>query len=88
MILLDTWQQTALFDPTNPGQRTIESYTGLPGGYSSFYFNRVPNTASALNGIGEDIAKKLGGWALVAALLGGTAFVVYKMEKAFQKRNW
>jgi hypothetical protein len=88
MILLDTWQQTALFDPTNPGQRMIESYTGLPGGYSTFYFNRVPNTASALNGIAEDLGLKALGWVGIAALLGGTAFVVYKMEKAFQKRNW
>lgn len=62
MIRLDTWQQTTEFDPTNPGQRLIEQYTGLPGGYSTFYFNRVPNTAAALNGTlagGSSLTKPL-----------------------------
>jgi len=52
MYTLDTWQQSATFDPANPGQMVQEHYTGLPGGYSSFYFNKVPNTSS-LEGLAE-----------------------------------
>ncbi len=47
---ITTWEQTALFEPGNPNQRTHVRYTGVPGGYGSFYFNRVPTTAK-LQGI-------------------------------------
>lgn len=42
MLALDQWEQTGIFNPADPTQRKIESYVGLPGGYGSFYFNRVP----------------------------------------------
>lgn len=33
------WRQTGVYDATNPGQKVEIHYTGLPGGYSSFYWN-------------------------------------------------
>ncbi len=50
MYKLDRWQQTPNFDPSNPGQMIQEHYTGLPGGYSSFYYNKVP-TEATLQGV-------------------------------------
>ncbi len=49
MHLLKTYEQTAVFDPNNPNQVIREAYT--PGGFSSFYFNRIP-TESSLGGLG------------------------------------
>jgi branched-subunit amino acid ABC-type transport system permease component len=43
MHMLDTWEQTAVFNPADPTQKKIEKYAGIPGAYASFYFNRVPN---------------------------------------------
>ncbi len=42
MQMLDQWEQTATFNPTDPTQKKIEKYAGIPGAYASFYFNRVP----------------------------------------------
>ncbi len=43
MLSLDTWQQSATFNPADPTQKKIEKYVGIPGQYATFYFNRVPN---------------------------------------------
>lgn len=53
--MLTTWEQSAQFDPTNPDQKQLIYYTALPGGYSSFYYNKVPTTANllGLNGLGD-----------------------------------
>ena len=73
MYTLARWEQTGLYDPTNPGQLIGEHYTGLPGGYSSFYWNRIPSdaalagTLAAANGVSWGI--KLGaGIGLIAIL--------------------
>lgn len=42
MLMLDQWEQSAIYDPADPTQKKIETYVGLPGGYATFYFNRVP----------------------------------------------
>lgn len=52
MTNLTTWEQAAQFDPTNPLQKQYIYYTGLPGGYGSFYYNQVPTTAQ-LKGLGD-----------------------------------
>lgn len=49
MLALKTFQQTGVYDPNNPNQAIREAY--VPGGYSSFYFNRMPNESS-LQGLG------------------------------------
>jgi hypothetical protein len=46
MLMLDQWEQTAVFDPSDPTQKKIEKYAGVPGAYASFYFNRMPVTGS------------------------------------------
>lgn len=51
MQQLQTFEQTGMFDPTNPDQIVYERYVGIPGGYGSFYFNRVPTATQRLNGL-------------------------------------
>lgn len=50
--ILSQWEQAAQYDPMNPLQKTYVYYTGIPGGYGSFYYNQVPTTAQ-LNGLGD-----------------------------------
>ena len=50
--ILSQWEQAAQYDPMNPNQKTYVYYTGIPGGYGSFYYNRVPTTAT-LSGLGD-----------------------------------
>lgn len=50
--LLTTWEQTSQYDPLNPNQITQTYYAGIPGGYASFYYNKVP-TKSTLLGLGD-----------------------------------
>lgn len=42
MLMLDAWEQTAVYNPSDPTQKKIEKYAGVPGAYATFYFNRVP----------------------------------------------
>lgn len=42
-LMLDTWQQTAVYNPADPTQKKIETWAGIPGQMATFYFNRVPN---------------------------------------------
>jgi len=49
MHQLTQWQQTGTFDPYNPNQIIREprnTYPGQPGGYGSFFFNKVPTTVT------------------------------------------
>lgn len=46
--VITQWEQAAMFDPTNPNQIVHTRYTGIPGGYGSFYYNKVPTTATLL----------------------------------------
>jgi hypothetical protein len=48
---ISTYEQAALADPSNPNQREVQRYTQIPGGYSTFYYNRVPTTAQ-MSGVG------------------------------------
>jgi hypothetical protein len=70
MHSLATWEQSPIFDPTNPNQIVRETYVGIPGGYGSFYFNRAP-TESTLSGLGAGLTG-LPVWGQVA-ILGGLA---------------
>lgn len=51
MLTIENWEQSAVFDPTDPTQKKIEKYVGVPGGYGSFYFNRVPVNGALQGGI-------------------------------------
>ena len=50
--ILSTWEQSAQYDPLNPNQKTYVYYTGVPGGYGSFYYNRAPTTATLSGALG------------------------------------
>ena len=78
MHSLETWQQTAVFDPANPYQKKIEMYAGIPGQYASYYFNPVPTTSTLkgpnLLGLGtftDGFTTVLGVVAGVALIVGG-----------------
>lgn len=45
---LTMWEQSGQFDPTNPNQISRTRYTAIPGGYGTFYYNKVPSTAQLL----------------------------------------
>ena len=70
MLALKTFEQTGVFDPNNPTQVIKEAY--VPGGYASFYFNRVPN-ASSLSGLGNFATLSPAVQIGVVALVGGIA---------------
>lgn len=78
MLSLDTWQQTAVFNPADPTQKKIEKYVGIPGQYATFYFNRVPNPGTlkgpTLLGLGLPRLFSLGGLALYGAIAAGTYY--------------
>jgi hypothetical protein len=71
MHLLTTYEQTGIFDPTNPTQVIREAYT--PNGYQSFYFNRVA-PAGTLGGLGMGWST-MPGWAQVL-IVGAAATAV------------
>ena len=64
-LMLDTWQQTAAFNPADPTQKKIETWAGIPGQRASFYFNRVPNQGR-LMGVGDTPYRS--GYALLGRL--------------------
>jgi hypothetical protein len=50
--MLTMWQQDAFFDPTNPNQIQRTYYAQVPGRYASFYYSKIPSTAT-LQGLGD-----------------------------------
>ena len=49
MLMSRTWEQTAIYDPNDPTQRNRVVFSH-PVGWSSYYWNRVPD-AGVLNGL-------------------------------------
>lgn len=83
MLAIKTYQQTGLFDPYNPTQRKREVYTGIPGGYGSFYWNVQPNTATlgGLRGLGAFSFSALPTWqqvGIVGAVGAGLGYFAMK----------
>jgi len=76
MLSLDTWQQTATFNPADPTQKKIEKYVGIPGQYATFYFNRVPNpgTLKGVTPLGMPKLFSLPGLLLYSALAAGAYY--------------
>jgi len=79
MTNLTTWQQDAMFDPTNPDQKSYLYYSQIPGGYGSYYYSKVPTTAQ-LQGINWATwpvwaqALVVGGLGLAIGYFGKTKF--------------
>jgi hypothetical protein len=74
MQVLKTFEQTWQFKPGDPNQYQREAYVGVPGGYGSFYFDRVPNTATLGN------VRGLGFWSSIPSL--GQAAIVAVLATA------
>jgi len=72
MLTLKTYEQTGIFDPTNPTQRKREVYTGIPGGYGSFYWNVMPNEAQLKGLRGPGFWASIPAWGQ-ALIVGGIA---------------
>lgn len=70
--MISTWEQTGQYDPTNPNQRTYVQYAGIPGGYASYYYNRVPTTAKL-----QGLAAAMPNWMTVGLVVLGGAVVGY-----------
>lgn len=51
MFALTTYEQTGVFDPTNPNQRIREGYASDPGTWASYYWNKVDSGAQ-IKGLG------------------------------------
>lgn len=78
MHLLKQYEQTAVWDPTNPNQRSRTVYTNA--GYNTFYFNRQKPDGT-LNGLG-DFSTTFAAWpgwmqiGLVGAISAGAGYLL------------
>jgi hypothetical protein len=77
MLMTQTWEQTAIYNPNDPTQRTRRVWAN-PGGYASFYWNRVPD-AGVLKGLGTGFSTlpqvaQIGLVTLAAAVAGYAAY--------------
>lgn len=81
MLMLDQWEQTGVFNPTDPTQKKIESYSGVPGAYATYYFNRVPTTGQLRGPFTESIGRGAGllTGAFIASIAIGAA--LYGLRK-------
>lgn len=44
------YEQTGIRDPSNPNQQQYIQYAQIPGGYSTWYVNKIPSTATLSGG--------------------------------------
>jgi len=83
MHALATWEQSPTFDPYNPNQIVREAYTGIPGGYGSFYFDKVPTQSTlmgSLRGLGAGFSglPRWGQALIVGGLAAAAGFYGFK----------
>lgn len=87
--IISTWEQSAQFEPNNPNQISYQRYVGIPGGYGTFYYNKVPTTAQ-LQGLGTSSFASLPDWAQIGIVAGlglvGGYFATKKGYPWLQKR--
>lgn len=79
MLMTSTWEQTAVYNPNDPTQRNRIVWTN-PGGYASFYWNRVPD-AGVLNGLGAGFTSlpSVAQIGIVTAIAGIVGYAGYAM---------
>jgi hypothetical protein len=76
--VLTQWEQTGIYDPLNPNQKSYLYYTQVPGGYGSFYYNKVPASAKLQGALGA-LATSDALTALVVGAVGiGLGFLGYR----------
>lgn len=82
MQLLQTWDRTNTFDPTNPNQQPLQYYSPMAMGYRSAFWNEQPTTAKNLMGLGMSPTTfsvvRIG----IVAGLSVAAYFAYKKAKA------
>lgn len=85
MLISKTYQQTLDYDPNNPNQVIREVYA--PGGFTSYYFNRVPDAGSlqGLRGLGG--FSSLPQWGQIALVAGISVVVGYFGMAKFGKSH-
>lgn len=77
MLMLDQWEQTAVFQPNDPTQKKITKYAGIPGQYATFYFNRVPVQGELKGPFTSGISTGAGitiGLVLASVVIGGVGY--------------
>lgn len=85
MLAVKGWEQTAIYDPTNPNQRIREITIGWPMPAASYYWNPVAN-AGQLQGLRGGLGLSWAttpGWAQTAIVAGVAGLVGY-----FSMRKW
>jgi hypothetical protein len=90
MLMAEQWQQSGVFNPTDPTQKKIERYFGVPGAYGTIYYNRVPVTGTLkgpfTSAIGQGAGLLLGAFlaslGIGAALWGLRKTGIVKMRLA------
>jgi hypothetical protein len=85
MLELTRWRQSPVFDITNPGQMIQEHYTGLPGGYSSYYFDRIPTESHSLQGLGDGAPWSMIAW--TGLVLGAVVGSYYALRRGKPRRR-
>ena len=84
MYVLKSYDQTGVYDPTNPDQRIREGYASSPGRWASYYWNQVDSGAN-LKGLGSGWASLPGPAQLaIVGVIGAVAG--YYGWKRFGKR--
>ena len=87
MLELTRWRQSPVFDITNPGQMIQEHYTGLPGGYSSYYFDQIPTESHVLRGLADEAVAPWNMIAWTGLLLGAVAGSYYALRHGKRRRR-
>lgn len=82
MMRMTQYEQTGIFDPTNPNQVVRQQYAQIPGGYGSWYWNKVPVTATPLSGV-TDFVDTMPGWMQLGIVAGLGAVAGYFGMKKF-----
>jgi len=76
MHVLKNYDQVGVWDPTDPSIRMREVYTGIPGGYGSFYWKTSPSDAQ-LKGLGTGGWTGLPSWAQLGIIAASAVGIGY-----------
>ena len=83
MQLLQTWDRTSAFEPTNPNQQPLQYYSPAAMSYQSAYWNERPTTAKNLMGLMPTNRYAQAGVALAAVAAAYFGYQEAKKRKLF-----